>query len=705
MLGHLRRLLLGLALIALASAVLVLTDRSGARRAGDGGPDATAGAVDARKRIAIIRYASIAAFEEGAKGTIAQLADAGYTKDAGSTIDTFNAEGDQATLAQIAAQVASAADPYDCIVTLGTAASQAMMRANRRGAPQVIGFVASPPAIGVPLGPYADGSGRPAFLSGFGTLQPIRALFAALRALDSQVKRIGVAYNPAEPNAEASMKVARAAAAELGLELVEANGGSVTDIVNAAEVIVSRGVDAFWLLPDTVVNSAAVTLIGRMKLRGVPIISSFPELAKDGAALSMGADWIACGRTTGVFAELALAGVDPRTLPIENFTPARTTLCTSAWPARWKAPAGFIEEASEVWHDGRETVVREADFPIAPAPAAEALAALRAHRARDGMPAMPSIALLTYNRTPNFEDCYAGFLDEWRALGFEDGRNCRMTLRDAQFDAGTLNTMAAAIAEERPDLLITFTTPALQAAMRRMGDRTILFSLSSSGVVAGAGRSATDHLPNITGVEIGADWDLMLEVLRATMPSARRVGTVYSPAEANSVFFEKEWRAKLAAAGIELVSTPADRATELPEAADALASGGVDAIVQIADNLTGTGLRSIVRAADRAGIPVFSFAPIGVRSGAALVVTRDYADVGRATARLAKRLLEGASPAAIPFEVPARTVFEVNTERMRRFGLVLPADLRAEATEAREDGAGGGSAPDAGNAGGRDGAR
>ncbi|MCE2882662.1 MAG: hypothetical protein LW636_09960, partial [Planctomycetaceae bacterium] len=60
MLAWLQRLFLGLSLIAAAAAVLVLTDRSGERRAA--GPQADGPAktdsFDPRKRSAIIKYAS-----------------------------------------------------------------------------------------------------------------------------------------------------------------------------------------------------------------------------------------------------------------------------------------------------------------------------------------------------------------------------------------------------------------------------------------------------------------------------------------------------------------------------------------------------------------------------------------------------------------------------------------------------------------------
>ena len=296
----------------------------------------------------------------------------------------------------------------------------------------------------------------------------------------------------------------------------------------------------------------------------------------------------------------------------------------------------------------------------------------------------PTIAILTYNRTPNFESCYAGFAAEWARLGYVDGKNCNVTLRDAQFDTGALNTIAAAIAEEQPDVVVPFTTPALQAAMRRVKTSPIVFSLVASGVDVGAGTSNTDHLPNITGAQVGADWDKMIEVARAAIPNLRRVGTVFSPGEVNSVMFRDQWKAKLAAVGIELVSTGAEKPTELPEAADALVTMGIQAVLQISDNSSSTGFRVIAKAADRANIPVFGFSPSSVQFGATLTVSRDFADVGRLSAQIVDRVLHGESPAKIPFRDPDRTVIIVNTERLQRFGITLPKAIMDQATIAPE---------------------
>ena len=670
MLQRLRRLLLGIILIVAASAVLVLTDKSGSRTAQNAARSAKS------TRIAIIQLTNIAAFETGKAGLLAYLASVGYSAPNGCVIETFNASGDMATLAQICAQVGSSTH-YDLVISLGTACTQSFVRTNTRCIPHVIGIVASPPAIGIPLGPYTEKSDRPACCAGFGTLQPIEQLFRILVACAPDAKRVGVVWNPAEPNSEVSVKLGRIACAQLGLELIEANGGNVSDVTHSAEAVLSSGVDAFWMLPDVQVSSAANIIIDRCNKAQVPAITNLPELGARGGAINIGADWATIGATTGLFAELLLRGVDATALPMENFTPAIITIDTNAVPKSWTLSQQLLESATEIYTAGKPPEIKKLAFPLAPESALITLAALNQKRATTATPPaqLPAIALFTYNRTPNFEDCYAGFAAEWARLGYIDGKNCKMSLRDAQFDSGTLNTIASAIAEERPDVVVPFTTPALQASMRHITDTAIVFTLVSSGVVVGAGTSNTDHLPFVTGSQVTSDWDKMLEVARVAIPDLRRVGTIYSPGESNSVHFHALWKAKLAAAGIELVSVGADKPTEVPEAADALASMGIQAIMQISDNASSTGFRSITKAADRANIPVFGFSPTALHYGATIVVARDYRDVGRLAAQLVDRVLKGESPAKIPFVDPDTTVIAVNPERLTRFGITLTKSI------------------------------
>ena len=667
-----RRLLLGVLLIAAASAVLVMGDRSGER----GGAAATAGAP--APRIAVVQISSIDAMNTGRDGAIERLEAAGYSRARGTTFDLFNAEGDIGTLNQIAAQVCSASPPYDLVISLSTVGTQAVMRANKRGIPQVFGLVASPPGIGIPLGPWTEGSTRPANVAGIGTLQPAEVLFDAMRSCAPGVRRVGCVWNPAEPNAEASVKLGRAVCAKLGIELLEANGSNVNEVASAADGVIARGIDCFWILADTNVIAAAKPVIERCRRAGVPVITNFPNMAAMGAAINYGADYHAMGVSTGAIAELVLGGCPPRDVPCENFVPISLWLNHDGFGKDWTRPAELEQHAERIYEGTGAPKLRTVEQPAAP----ESVLALLAARAKSGAGAtpaaqparMPVISLITYNRSPNFEECYRGFMDELPKLGMVDGTNCRVVLRDAQLDIGTLNTIVTATAEERPDVVVPFTTPALQATIRRIRDRPVVFSLVASGVEAGAGTSNDDHLPNVTGAQTSSDVALMVRILQEALPAARRVGTVFAPGETNSVFNRNELAAELRKAGIELVSAGADRPTELPEAADGVVTQGIQAMVQISDNSSGTGFATIVKAADRAGIPVLAFTPGAMRAGATLAVSRDFEDVGRLSARLVVRVLKGEQTAKIPFTWPDRTELLVNPARMAKYRVVLPAE-------------------------------
>ncbi|MFM8817646.1 MAG: ABC transporter substrate-binding protein, partial [Phycisphaerales bacterium] len=352
--------------------------------------------------------------------------------------------------------------------------------------------------------------------------------------------------------------------------------------------------------------------------------------------------------------------------------------------AGWRRPADLERSAERIVEGGavRTQAVERAEVPPAVAQMLAARAVQASARTAGGH--LPTIAAITYSRTPNFDDAYRGFLAEMEAIGLGDGVGARIELRDAQLDIGALGTIVAAVSAERPDVVVPFTTPALQAVMRKIKDRPVVFSLVASGIEAGAGRSAADHLPNVTGAQIEGDWTRMIEVLKDAMPGVRRVGTVFAPGEANSVFNKESWRQALAAAGIELVAVGADRPTELSEAADGLVTQGIDAVAQISDNASSMGFATIVRAADRAGLAVFSFTPGSMRAGATFAVARDFEDVGRVSARLVKRVLAGEAVAGIPFADPQRTVLHANPERLQRFGIRIPPEILQDATVVRE---------------------
>ncbi len=184
-----------------------------------------------------------------------------------------------------------------------------------------------------------------------------------------------------------------------------------------------------------------------------------------------------------------------------------------------------------------------------------------------------------------------------REAGLVEGRDYVTTIRNAQGDMATVSSLIDAALVERTDLLITFSTPTLQAALARARAVPIVFNYLASPIAAGAGTSDTDHLPNVTGVYMAAAFKEMLELIRATLPAARTLGTLYVPAEVNTVFYKDRLQEATAKAGFELITVAANTSSDVSDAALALVSRRPDAICQVPGNLTASSFPSIAQAA------------------------------------------------------------------------------------------------------------
>jgi ABC-type uncharacterized transport system substrate-binding protein len=291
------------------------------------------------------------------------------------------------------------------------------------------------------------------------------------------------------------------------------------------------------------------------------------------------------------------------------------------------------------------------------------------------------IAILQLTNLLDVEETEEGVMQGFKEAGLVEGRDYEVRKQNAQGDMATVNALVDNALMQRADLLITFSTPTLQAALQRASKVPIVFTYVANGVIAGAGQSATNHLPNVTGVDFTSAFDEMFVIMKKLMPSARRIGTIFVPAEVNSVFYKDKFEESARQAGLEPISVPASTSSEVPDAALALAGRGIDAMCQIPGNLTAAAFASIARAANRAKIPVFAFQTVQAHEGAAIVLARDYRDAGRLTGLMVARIMRGESPAKIPFAAVTRTRLVINPAAVSAAGLILTPEFLKSADE------------------------
>ena len=220
MLYAVRRLGLGLALIALTSSVLLFSDRGG-----------RVSSASSMLRVAILQHADSVLLDEGIRGTMDALAERGFRDGERLTIDHFNAQGDMATGITIARQITGGA--YDLVITSSTPSMQAVANNNRDGKVRhVFTLVADPFASGIGLD-RSEPRKHPPHLVGQGIFPPVDRAFQLARRMLPTLARVGVAWNPAESNSLAFVIKAREAAKQMNLTLLEANVDN-TSAVNEA---------------------------------------------------------------------------------------------------------------------------------------------------------------------------------------------------------------------------------------------------------------------------------------------------------------------------------------------------------------------------------------------------------------------------------------------------------------------------------------
>ena len=129
--------------------------------------------------------------------------------------------------------------------------------------------------------------------------------------------------------------------------------------------------------------------------------------------------------------------------------------------------------------------------------------------------------LVEYTNISDVEEAEHGVLSGLKESGLVEGRDYAVTIRNAQGDMGTVSSLIDASLTEGADMLITLSTPTLQAAIQRVQKIPVVFTFVSSGVLAGAGRTDQDHLPNVTGVYLGAAYQEMLALIRQFFPHIR----------------------------------------------------------------------------------------------------------------------------------------------------------------------------------------
>jgi len=313
------RLTVSLLLLAALAAGCVAPATAPAPQAAPAAADATAEpaeepAADAPV-VGLVKLVSHPALDAEQQGVKDALAAAGFVDGETVRLIEANAEGDISTLTTIAQRFVD--EGVDLIVATSTPALQAAFNVTKdqEAPPIVFNAVTSPYAAGIANAP----DDHPAWVIGVQALAPVEDALALIPALIPGIETVGYIYNPAEANSVVNTEIAIPEAEKLGLKLEVTTIANSSEVQTAAEALVSRGVQAFFVSTDSTVVSGLEALVKVANENDIPLFANDPASAQRGAAVALGLDYYQDGLDTGALAVAILKGeLDIAATPIER---------------------------------------------------------------------------------------------------------------------------------------------------------------------------------------------------------------------------------------------------------------------------------------------------------------------------------------------------------------------------------------------------
>lgn len=268
------------------------------------------------------------------------------------------------------------------------------------------------------------------------------------------------------------------------------------------------------------------------------------------------------------------------------------------------------------------------------------------------------------------------------ALGWTEGKTLEVIWRFDDGDESRIPALARELVDVRPDVIATGSTVRTQALQQLT--RTIpIVTVVGDPVGSGFAQSLARPGGNITGLSLGTREvaQKQIELLRAVLPKLSALALVGAHKSLKYLREMAEWSA--AAARGAGVSAPLRQVLSLRDVEAALRelpSAGRGA-AYFMGYLGDLDVVSVMQLAIRLRVPALVGESDWVKKGGLLAYTLYHEDEELRTAAILDKLLRGADPAFIPFELPTKSNFVVNRATAAAIGVNLPADLLLRADE------------------------
>ena len=286
---------------------------------------------------------------------------------------------------------------------------------------------------------------------------------------------------------------------------------------------------------------------------------------------------------------------------------------------------------------------------------------------------------------PEAQASIALFKQTMQQLGWSDERNVKIDVRGAAGDPERMQTLAKELVALKPDVILTRSTPVTAALLRQTRAIPVVFTVVSDPVgdhfvesLARPGGNAT----GFTNVEFSltGKW---VELLKEVAPGVKRVAFVFNPnlAPGGGSYYSRLIDASAPRFAVTPTVLRIGGAADIERAIGEFVREPNGGLVVLPDAATLVNRKLIVALADQYRVPaIYAFSTV-VADGGLMSYGIDVVDQYRQAAVYVDRILNGAKPADLPVQLPAKFVTSINLKTAKRLGLDVPLLLQQRADE------------------------
>lgn len=283
---------------------------------------------------------------------------------------------------------------------------------------------------------------------------------------------------------------------------------------------------------------------------------------------------------------------------------------------------------------------------------------------------------------PALDAARKGFLDVLKEKGYDD-QKLVVDYQNAQGDQANLQTIARKFVQDKSDLVLAIATPSAMAMANESADIPILITAVTDPVSAKLVKSNEKPDTNVTGTTDMNPVKEQLQLIKDLVPGVKKVGIIYNSSEINSQVQVDVADQVAPELGLELAKVTVTASSEVMQAAQSLV-GKVEAIYLPTDNMVISSMAAVLKVAEENKIPVISGESNSVENGALATVGIDYYQLGRTTADMAIRVLNGEKPQEMAIEGQPGTDIVLNLQAAERMGVTISDEMKKKAKKVIE---------------------